>query len=145
MNRKSTTVLGVMVALALSAAILSAGQSMAQESTSDNTPAPKIRVLPPAYDAEMMRLAEILGALHYLRELCGAQEGQMWREQMQQLIKFEEPTPERRARMVAEFNHGFRGFRETYRECTPAALEANQRYIAEGSKIALEIPSRFGR
>ena len=28
------------------------------------------------YDSKLMRLAEILGAVHYLRELCGAQEGQ---------------------------------------------------------------------
>ena len=34
------------------------------------------------YDNKLMRLAEILGAVHYLRELCGAQEGQVWRDQM---------------------------------------------------------------
>ena len=107
--------------------------------------APKIRVLPPAYDAQMMRLSEILGALHYLRELCDANEGQLWRGQMEELIKKEEPTVERRSQMIARFNQGFRGFRETYRECTAAAIEANNRYLKEGAKLALEIPSRFGR
>lgn len=107
--------------------------------------APSIRVLPPAYDLQMMRLSEILGALHYLRELCGADEGHLWRNQMQELIAKEEPTKERQAQMIARFNEGFRGFRETYRECTPAAIEANNRYLAEGAKLALEIPSRFGR
>ena len=93
----------------------------------------------------MMRLAEILGSLHYLRELCGAEEGQLWRGLMSDLIEKENPTPERRARMIARFNQGFRGFQETYRKCTPAAVEANRRYIAEGEKLAGEIPSRFGR
>jgi len=106
---------------------------------------PKIQVLPPAYNRQMMRLSEILGALHYLRELCGANEGQFWREQMQELIAKEEPTQERTAQMIARFNQGFRGFRETYRECTPSAITANDRYIDEGAKLALEIPSRFGR
>jgi len=106
---------------------------------------PKIRVLPPAYDQQMMRLSEILGSLHYLRELCGANEGQLWRNQMQTLIEKEEPTSERKALLVARFNQGFRGFQETYRECTPAAIEANNRYIAEGEKLAIEIPSRYGR
>ncbi|MEM7215860.1 MAG: TIGR02301 family protein [Pseudomonadota bacterium] len=106
---------------------------------------PKIRVLPPAYNNQMMRLSEILGALHYLRELCGAEEGQLWRNQMSNLIETEEPTEERRAQMIARFNQGFRGFQETYRKCTPAAIEANNRYIAEGGKLASEIPSRFGR
>jgi hypothetical protein len=41
--------------------------------------------------------AEILGAVHYLRELCGAQEGQLWREQMRQILKNEGSTAARRA------------------------------------------------
>lgn len=106
---------------------------------------PKVRVLPPAYDPQMMRLAEILGALHYLRELCKAEEGQLWRDQMATMIEKEEPTEERRARMIARFNQGFRGFQETYRQCTPAAIEANDRYIEEGARLANEIPSRYGR
>ena len=31
------------------------------------------------YDDKLLRLSEILGAIHYLRELCGAREGQTWR------------------------------------------------------------------
>ena len=34
------------------------------------------------YDDRLMRLAEILGAVHYLRELCGSGDGQLWRERM---------------------------------------------------------------
>lgn len=105
----------------------------------------QIKVLPPAYDEQMMRLSEILGSLHYLRELCGANEGQLWRRKMQELIETEEPTPERRAEMTSRFNRGFRAFRETYRDCTDAALEANNRYIFEGTKLSSEIPTRYGR
>src|SRR5262249_39691004 len=35
------------------------------------------------FDASLQRLAEILGALHYLRSICGANEGQKWRNEMQ--------------------------------------------------------------
>lgn len=119
------------------------GLVTAQETTEGEPEAPQI--LPPAYESEMMRLSEILGALHYLRELCGADEGQQWRERMQTLIEKEEPTDERRAKLIARFNQGFRGFRETYRECTAAAIEANNRYVQEGAKIAATIPSRYGR
>jgi len=31
------------------------------------------------FDGSLQRLAEILGALHYLRNICGANEGQKWR------------------------------------------------------------------
>lgn len=105
----------------------------------------EVRELPPAYEEEMLRLAEILGSLHYLRELCGAQEGQLWREQMQELLDKEEPTAERRARLIARFNRGYRGYREIHRECTPAAAEAANRYLRQGIRIAAEIPNRYGR
>ena len=42
-----------------------------------------------AFEAELSRLAEILGALHYLRNVGGANEGQKWRQQMQALIDAE--------------------------------------------------------
>ena len=37
------------------------------------------------FDGDLQRLAEILGSLHYLRGLCGANEGTKWRDQMQAL------------------------------------------------------------
>lgn len=103
----------------------------------------KIIETPPAYEGEMARLAEILGALHYLRALCGANEGQKWRDQMQALLEAEAPAGERRSRMVANFNRGYRGFRQTYRTCTPAAGLAVRRYLEEGAKISREITARY--
>ena len=34
------------------------------------------------FDGNLQRLAEILGALHYLRNICGANEGLKWRNEM---------------------------------------------------------------
>jgi uncharacterized protein (TIGR02301 family) len=95
------------------------------------------------YDANLQRLAEILGALHYLRGICGANEGQKWRNQMQALVEAEAPTGERRIRMVAAFNRGFRIFQQSYRTCTPAADLVIRRYLDEGSKIAREVTARY--
>ena len=60
-----------------------------------------------------MRLAEILGSLHFLRNLCG-EEGDDWRLQMEGLLQSENPEPMRRARMVARFNHGYASFEANY-------------------------------
>jgi uncharacterized protein (TIGR02301 family) len=98
---------------------------------------------PAPFDGDLMRLAEILGALHYLRALCGTNEGQKWRDQMQALLDAEAPAGERRSRMVANFNRGYRGFRQTYRTCTPAAGLAVRRYLEEGAKISREITARY--
>lgn len=95
------------------------------------------------YDADLQRLAEILGSLQYLRAICGSNEGQKWRNEMQALIDTEAPTGERRRQIVARFNRGYRGFEQTYRTCTPAADLAIRRYLDEGAKIAREITARY--
>jgi uncharacterized protein (TIGR02301 family) len=98
---------------------------------------------PAPFDGDLMRLAEILGALHYLRALCGAKEGQKWRDEMQALLDAEAPGGERRSRLVTNFNRGYRGFQQTYRTCTPAAGVAVRRYLEEGAKISREITARY--
>jgi uncharacterized protein (TIGR02301 family) len=95
------------------------------------------------FDGDLQRLAEILGTLHYLRGICGTNEGPKWRNEMQALIDAETPSGDRRARMVAGFNRGYNGFQQTYRTCTPAALVAIRRYIDEGSKISRDLTARY--
>ncbi len=95
------------------------------------------------FDGDLQRLAEILGTLHYLRGICGTNEGLKWRNQMQALIDAETPSGDRRARMIAGFNRGYNGFQQTYRTCTPAASVAIRRYIGEGSKISRDLTARY--
>ena len=95
------------------------------------------------FDGDLQRLAEILGTLHYLRGICGSNEGGKWRNQMQALVDAETPSGDRRARMIAGFNRGYNGFQQTYRTCTPAALVAIRRYIDEGSKISRDLTARY--
>ena len=92
-----------------------------------------------AYDSKLMRLAEILGAVHYLRELCGAQEGQLWRDQMKEILRNEGTTAVRRAKLVNAFNDGYRGYRRTYRNCTQSATLATTRFSTEGATIAASL------
>ena len=98
---------------------------------------------PAPFDGDLQRLAEILGTLHYLRGICGANEGLKWRNEMQALIDAETPSGDRRARMIAGFNRGYNGFQQTYRTCTPAAAVAIFRYIEEGSKISRDLTARY--
>ena len=107
------------------------------------TPARAIEGGPAPYDRDLQRLAEIMGALHYLRAMCGSNEGQLWRNEMQSLVDAEAPSGERRDRMVASFNRGYRGFQQTHRTCTPAAGVAIKRYLDEGSKITRDITARY--
>ncbi|WP_144862784.1 TIGR02301 family protein [Mesorhizobium sp. J18] len=95
------------------------------------------------YERQLLRLAEVLGSIHYLRNVCG-EKGNQWREQMEELLATENPSPERRAKLVASFNHGYRSFQSTYTHCTASAVEAIQRYMKEGETLTSEIASRYG-
>jgi uncharacterized protein (TIGR02301 family) len=95
------------------------------------------------FDNELQRFAEILGTLHYLRGICGNNEGSKWRNEMQALLDAETPSGDRRTRMIAGFNRGYNGFQQTYRTCTPAATLAIRRYIDEGLKISRDLTARY--
>lgn len=94
------------------------------------------------YDDRLQRLSEILGSVHYLRNLCGERSNE-WREQMEGLLAVEKPQPNRRARLVAQFNKGYRSFDSVYTTCTPQALTAVERYMEEGKTLAAEINNRY--
>ena len=97
----------------------------------------------PPYQAKLERLAEVLGSIHFLRRLCGEQ-STVWRESMGELIENEVPTPERRARLTASFNHGYRSFDGVYVRCTDAAAEALSKFMSEGEALTLDVSTRYG-
>jgi uncharacterized protein (TIGR02301 family) len=128
-------------ALFLLAIGLLVAPARAQEAAETPPPAPVVA----PYDDGLVRLSEILGSMHYLRELCGASEGTLWRDQMQGVIDAEQADGERLARLVDGFNRGYEGFKSVYRTCTPAATLAVDRYMLEGARIARDIAARYGR
>lgn len=95
------------------------------------------------FEGRLMRLAEVLGSLHYLRNLCG-ETGDRWRGQMEKLLAAENPDAARRARFIANFNRGYRSFNEIYVNCTPSATEAISRYMKEGEALSREIAAQYG-
>lgn len=111
--------------VALAGALALAGGSPARAGAADSKP----------YDEQLLRLAEILGSVHYLRELCSANDGQLWRERMKELLDTEGATALRRARLTRSFNQGYRSYRRTYATCTPSAQSSIERFLAEGIEI----------
>jgi len=74
--------------------------------------------------------------VHYLRELCGANDGQLWRERMRELMDAEGSSALRRAKLTHSFNNGYRSYSRTYNSCTASAQTAITRFLAEGADIA---------
>lgn len=97
------------------------------------------------YDDRLTRLAEVLGSVHYLRNLCESGRNDDWRAKMQQLLDSEaNKEPKRKERLTAAFNRGYRTFASVYTTCTASAITAEERYRNEGATLVTEITSRYG-
>ena len=100
---------------------------------------------PPApYDTQIQRLAEVLGGLSFLRDLCGEGDGDDWRGKIAQLRDADAAAGPRRQRLTAAFNRGFCGYELTYRACTPNARMVIARYLDEAESLSHEVASRYG-
>lgn len=118
LNRRASRSAGMLLALGL---VLSIQSAAAQ----DTRP----------YDDRLLRLSEILGAIHYLRELCGNNDGQLWRDKMRELMEAEGSSALRRAKLIRSFNNGYRSYSRTYAACSASAQVAVSRFLAEGTQI----------
>ena len=106
---------------------------------------PNAESKPAPYDGRLERLSEILGAVHYLRNLCLKDGEDTWRKAMQDLISMEAGNEQaRKERLTAAFNRGYRSFASVYASCTGQAVVAEEKYRIEGATLAAEITARFG-
>ena len=124
-------------------AVLASSMAAAQEPrpASSEPPLSQSAALPKPgdakpYDEKLVRLSEILGAVHYLRELCGQSDGQQWRDRMREILDADGGSALRKAMLTRGFNSGYRSYGRTYQTCTPTAQSAIGRFLAEGAQIA---------
>ena len=99
---------------------------------------------PPPYEPQLLKLAEIMGSLAYLRTLCAAPEAQGWRERMAALVEAEGRSAGRRDRLTSAYNRGFRAYSLTHRSCTAGSQEASTRLAAEGERLSRALAGRYG-
>ncbi|MBX3505754.1 MAG: TIGR02301 family protein [Parvibaculum sp.] len=105
-------------------------------------PSPVAAAFPP----KAVQLAEILGAVHHIRDICGANEGQLWRNKMIEMIAVLGPTEAERQRLVKHFNDSYYRYRNAYPKCTATAAGQSDKLMQDGQKIAEELAaSGYGR
>lgn len=107
-------------------------------------PAPEAAPGVPLYENQLLRLSEIMGALSYLRDLCGDGDGGEYRAKMAALLDAEGTAPERREKLAGAYNRGYRGYETTYGQCTANARAAIARFVTEGGRLARDISDRYG-
>ncbi len=129
-------------ALAVALILASPAVALAQGTEEPPLEAPAPVGPPPVYEAELLRLSEVIGALSFLRGLCEADDAAEWPARMQALIEAEGPA--RAERLAGAYNRGYGAFALTYRSCTPSAQLAIARYLEEGDALSRTIASRYG-
>jgi uncharacterized protein (TIGR02301 family) len=132
----------VALAVALSAAVAQPRPGSPAVPAPPQPPAPEAP--PTAYEPDLLRMAEIVGSLAFLRQLCGGAEAAQWRKRMADLLEAEGTTQGRRERLAGAYNRGFRGYALTYRSCTSAAIEATTRLTQDGERLSRALAGRFG-
>ena len=96
------------------------------------------------YEAQLLRLAEMMGALAYLRDLCGAGDSAEFRAKMAALLDAEAVDAPRRDQLAGAYNRSFRDYATSYRACGAAAKAVIERYLAETARLASDLAARYG-
>ncbi|KGF66731.1 signal peptide protein [Hoeflea sp. BAL378] len=144
MFRSRAPILALVLSVALAGGVRDAWAQEA-EATEEEATVVVPDLPPPPYEARLLRLAEILGSVQYLRNLCSPEEETGWRDSMQALLNSETAgEADRREQLTAGYNRGFRAFASVYTSCTEAAVVAEERYRHEGATLVAEIVSRYG-
>ena len=121
--------------------------SEAQQRRPPPAPPPKAEPAPEpppaAYEPDLLKLAEVLGALSYMTELCGDTGAASWRDRMLQLIEAEGTTPQRKERLAGAFNRGYLGHQPAHRACTDRSRQAVERLIEQGQRLSRDIAGRY--
>lgn len=85
-----------------------------------------------------------MGALAYLRDLCGHGDGRDFRSRMEALVQADGLGDSTRDLIAGAYNDAYRGYATTYQTCAPAAEDVIARFLTETARLAADVASRYG-
>ncbi len=94
-----------------------------------------------SFENGLMRLAEILGSIHHLRNICGANDGPLWRNKMIDMMNVAELSAPDRKKIISHFNDAFYSARTRYPDCTTDAARRANLLFNEGHRLAKKLAS----
>jgi uncharacterized protein (TIGR02301 family) len=111
----------------------------------ETTPPPGATFKPAPYDDKLAALAEILGSLDFIRNLCEHDSEPQWKAMMGELLDSDaKDEPARRERLTAAYNRGYRTYSAIQTKCSNQLRTTAERYRNEGATLATEISTRYG-
>lgn len=85
------------------------------------------------------QLAEVLGAVHHLRALCGTNEGQLWRNKMIEMMGAVSLSETERQALIKHFNDAYYRYRNAYPNCTTTAATQADTLMRDGQRLSEEL------
>ncbi len=91
------------------------------------------------HQTRLVRMAEVMGGLHYLRGICDKEDNQVWRGNMMRLLDLEQPPQDVRERMVSRFNSYFDREQKSFSTCNRKATREIKKLAGEGQQLTSEL------
>jgi uncharacterized protein (TIGR02301 family) len=113
-----------------------------------------------SYDEDLIRLASLLGSLAHLEPLCYngkdlaapsqsaetvSEQSYNARNDMEALLAAENPSGQRKAVLIDNFNRSFRSFAAIHLQCTKQSKVLLREYQNKASNIAENIANLYGQ
>ncbi len=92
---------------------------------------------------QLLQIAGIMGAVHYLHGQCDGKGTQIWRDNMKRLIDLEKPAPEVRQTMIERFNAQYEVQRQRFSKCNKKRAKEAARLAGEGERLTAEMVRRL--
>lgn len=97
------------------------------------------------YQSQLLELSGILGQLHHLRGECVSGERQLWRDNMMELVRLENPPVTRKDEMVEGFNSAYARARTRYPACNKQAGRVAIELAEDGELLSRAIARNVAR
>jgi|GEM_PF-1399299 len=88
---------------------------------------------------QLLQIAGIMGAVHYLHGQCDGKGTQIWRDNMKRLIEIEKPAPEVKQTMIERFNAQYEIQRKRFHKCNKKRAKEAARLAEEGERLTAEM------
>ena len=99
----------------------------------------------PPYEKTLRRLSAVVGALMHLDPLCNGSDPRIWHDQMQAILKAENPDDVRNRQLTNQFNQSYRTLSQTYSHCNSQAEKVTSLYRMEGQELLIILKLKHTR
>ena len=111
-------------------------------------PPPIIERGPTQFEPQLLNLAELMGALAFLADICPdkdgkTQTGQIWRDKTALLIEAETSGPRLKGLMAGAYNRGYSDLEVNYKTCSQPALALYERDLELVHRLSQDLARRY--